>query len=76
MTKPDDFITGQLPPEDADAVSYAFVKALMAKASNFSTLLKALDAGANIDQALTRAYGASASKLATQWATSVKSKRK
>lgn len=70
MGKPDDFLTGNLPPEQADIVSYSFVKFLMTDSKRFSSLLAALRAGQPFPAAFSRAYGSSPSQVAQVWVRS------
>ena len=68
MSKPDDFMTGRLGPEDADLASYNFAQFLLTSSSRFNTLLESLREGADFDAALPQAYGAPAAALAMSWA--------
>ncbi|MCA9165543.1 MAG: hypothetical protein KDA62_21285, partial [Planctomycetales bacterium] len=45
MTKPSDFMTGKIPPEDADVASYAFITGLMKDSKRFGAILDGLRAG-------------------------------
>jgi hypothetical protein len=65
---PDAFLSGKLPPEDADVLSYAFAKSLMNPPARFTGLLAALEAGAGFEKAFEKAYGATPAQMATQWA--------
>jgi len=65
--KPEAFLTGGLAPEDADILSYAFVRHLMQQTSRFAALMAALDAGTSFNAAFAKAYGASPEALAGPW---------
>ena len=67
MSKPDDFITGQLPAEDGDIASYSFVKFLMAQPKQHQKLIDDLRKGGDFGKAFTDAYGGSPSQLAELW---------
>jgi len=67
MTKPDDFITGGLPPEDGDIASYSFAKFLMAQSKQYQKLLDDLRKGGDFGKAFVDAYGGSPSQLADVW---------
>jgi mono/diheme cytochrome c family protein len=66
--KPEAFLSGGISPEDADILSYSFVKYLMLQAARFSALVAALDAGTTFDAAFAKAYGASPEEIVPQWA--------
>ena len=68
MAAPDDFLTGKLPPEDADVCAFSFVKFLMANGSKYQALLGALRKGTDFTTAFSSTYGGSPSQLATAWA--------
>lgn len=67
LSQPDDFLTGKLPPEESDILSYSFVKFLMTDSARLNKLLKSLDEGVAFDQALVLAYGRPAPLLAPLW---------
>ncbi len=67
MAKPDDFITGKMPTEDGNIISYSFVQTLMKNKRNFSTLLKALREGQDFDKSFTVIYGGTPNQLAQAW---------
>ena len=71
MTKADDFLTGKLPPEQSDVVSYSFVKFLMKSAGNYQSLLAAVRSGQTFDKAFADVYKASPAQAAEVWAISV-----
>lgn len=70
MTKPEDFITGKLPPEQADVVSFNFVRFLMKNAGAYNNLLTALRGGQPFDKAFVEAFKATPSQAAEVWAVS------
>lgn len=67
LEMPEAFLEGKLAPEEADALSYGFVKQLMASASRFNRLLQSLTAGQAFDAAFGEAMKASPSELAGEW---------
>jgi hypothetical protein len=67
MNYADAFMTGNMPPEDADVAGYGFVKHLTRSSGRFQTLLEALRAGMSIDQALVKSHGAGPRQLAAAW---------
>jgi hypothetical protein len=70
MAKPDDFMTGNLPPEDAAIVSYGFVSALMKKDRQFKMLLGKLWKGEAFDAAFQGTYGRPPAEMAAAWVQS------
>lgn len=66
--QPEAFLSGGIGPEDADILSYSFVKYLMLQSARFTALLTALDAGTDFDAAFAKAYGASPAELVLPWA--------
>jgi len=68
ISKPDDFLTGKLSPEDTDTASQSFVEFLMTGGSRFTRLIEALDSGAEIDRAMQASFGGTARQLAPNWA--------
>jgi hypothetical protein len=68
MSAPDDFLTGKLPPEEADICSYSFCKSLMADPRKFQVLLDALRKGADFTPAFSSAYGGAPAQAAAIWA--------
>ena len=68
MTRPDDFLTGQLGPEPTDLASYRFVRFLAARdARRFQSLLKSLREGEPFATAFQTGYQATAEQLAPAW---------
>jgi hypothetical protein len=67
MKKPDDFLTGQLPPEDGDIASYNYLKFLMAQSKQYLKLVDDLRKGADFNKAFSAAYGGSPAQLAEVW---------
>ena len=68
MTKADDFLTGKLSPEEADVVSYSFVRFLMKSAPTYNALLSAIRGGQPFDQAFVAIYKGSPAPAAEVWA--------
>ena len=70
QTKPDDFLNGKLPPEDADILSYGFVEFLMKDAGRFQKLLASLRGSQDFEKAFSAAYSGSPAQAAAIWARS------
>ena len=66
--KPDGFLSGALPPEDGDILSYSFVKFLMTSGSRFAPLVAALQQGTAFEAAFTKSFGGTPSQIAATWA--------
>lgn len=66
MAQPDDFLTGRLPEETADLVSYGFVRYLLTETQRFRALMEALRQGQAFDAAFQTSFGTTPSELATQ----------
>jgi mono/diheme cytochrome c family protein len=66
LTKPDDFMTDKLGPEQADVCAFSFAKFLMAD-RRFVNLIDALRKGGDFKKAFADAFGASPDKLAETW---------
>ena len=64
----DRFVRGALPPEDADLMSYGFVRFLMGSAGPYRNLLTSLRGGTQFEQAFTSAYGAAPNQVVAAWA--------
>src|SRR5205085_9204338 len=73
--KPDAFLTGGLPPEETDILSYSFVKMLMSKAGPYQQLLGAVRSGAPFDQSFAKIYGYTPNQMAAAWAPKAASRR-
>ena len=71
MTKPSDFMTGKIPPEDADVASYAFITGLMKDSKRFGAILDGLRAGEDFNKLFINSYGAGPEKVAEVWARTV-----
>lgn len=76
QSKPDDFLTGKLPAENADVLSYSFVKFLMSDAGRFGRLLEALRDGTEFDEAFAAGYGGPPEQIATLWVVRAASGRR
>ncbi|MBC8351392.1 MAG: hypothetical protein H8E66_05365 [Planctomycetes bacterium] len=68
MTKPADFLTGKLPPEDSDIASFSFVTGLMKDSKRFNAIIDGLRAGEDFNKLFVNSYGASPEKVAEIWA--------
>jgi hypothetical protein len=73
--KPDAFLSGGLPPEEADILAYSFAKMLISKTGAYQQLLAALRAGSPFDQAFAQVYGYTPNQLTTAWAPKAASRR-
>jgi len=68
--KADSFLTGNLPPEEADILSYSFVKGLMQNGKAYNAVLNALRSGSAFDKAFSQSFGSTPNQLAAVWARS------
>jgi hypothetical protein len=66
--KPDSFITGGMLPEDADILSYSFVKFLATSGTRYQALLKSLREGAPFEPTFARVFGGSPNQVTAAWA--------
>jgi mono/diheme cytochrome c family protein len=66
--KPDGFLSGRLPPEDGDILSYSYVKFLMTSGSRFTPLIAALQQGTPFEAAFAKSFGGTPSQIAATWA--------
>jgi hypothetical protein len=74
---PDEFLKGgEVLSGEADAMSYDFVKNLMAKSAKFIALIQELHKGAGFDAAFMKQFGADPAALAQAWAKSAAYRRK
>ncbi|MEO8494118.1 MAG: c-type cytochrome domain-containing protein [Planctomycetota bacterium] len=71
MVSPSDFLTGKMPPEDADIASFSFVTGLMKDSKRFNAILDGLRAEQDFNQLFLSTYGASPEKVAEIWARTV-----
>lgn len=67
MAKPDDFLTGNLSPEEANIAAFSFVKFLMTDMKRFGALLAAVRDGASFDAAFKEDYGGTPAEVAVYW---------
>jgi mono/diheme cytochrome c family protein len=67
LAKPDDFIDGKMPPENADICSASFCKVLMGD-RRFVNLMESLRKGAEFDSAFSSAMGGKPGQMAVAWA--------
>jgi hypothetical protein len=63
MQTGDEFVRGQLPPEDAVIAGYVFVSKLMGNRSKFNNLIKALRNGNDFNRAFSVIYGGTPSEV-------------
>ena len=66
--KSDAFLTGKLSPEEADIVSYAFVKHLISGSGRYNSLIASLEQGAAFDAAFAKSFGGTPREVAAAWA--------
>jgi mono/diheme cytochrome c family protein len=66
--KPDDFLSGQLPPGDTLVLNFAFCDFLMSNTRGYAALLSALKRGTPFDQAFQEAFRGTPAQLAGPWA--------
>jgi mono/diheme cytochrome c family protein len=67
LAKPEDFQTGQLPPELADVCSFSFAKFVMSDNKRFIALLDGLRKGGEFGKAFIATYGATPAQVAAVW---------
>ena len=75
-SKPDDFLTGALPPGDTAVLNYSFCKFLMSNSKAYSTLLAGLREKKEFNQAFGEAYRADPKLVAAAWALKVASSKR
>jgi hypothetical protein len=68
LSSPSDFMTGKIPPEDADICSFSFVSGLMKDSKRFNAILDGLRAGEDFNKLFTASYGFGPEKVAEIWA--------
>ena len=68
MSKPSDFLTGKLPPEDSDIASFSFVSGLMKDKKRFGALLDGLREGEDFNKVFISSYGADPERFVEYWA--------
>jgi hypothetical protein len=67
MSAPDDFLTGKLPPEEADVAAYSFVKFLMSEPRKYQLLLDNLRKGGEFNKAFLDIYGGTPAQATRIW---------
>jgi hypothetical protein len=67
IAKPEDFLTGQLPLEEADVCSFSFAKFLMSDSRRYTALLDGLRKGGDFAQLFPQAYGGTPAQAAAVW---------
>lgn len=70
MTRPDDFLTGKLTPEESDVAAFSFVSGLMKDSRRFGAVLNGLRKGEAFEATFVAAYGAKPEQVAELWARS------
>jgi hypothetical protein len=73
--KPEAFLSGGLPPEDADVLSYSFAKYLMTPTTRYIALVAALEAGTPFEDAFSKSFRATPAEVAAAWKTKSTAKR-
>jgi mono/diheme cytochrome c family protein len=68
LKKPDDFLTGNLGPEETAVAEYSFAEMLMGDSRRFMRLLGSLRDGTSFEEAFRQAYGDAPAKIAEIWA--------
>ncbi len=76
LKKPDDFLTGNLGPEETAIAEYSFVAMLMGDARRFNRLLGSLREGTPFENAFRQAYGDTPAKVAEIWAGQTAGRRR
>jgi len=67
LTKPEDFLTGQLPPEQSDVCSFSFAKFLMSDNRRFGLMIDGLRKGGEFGAVFKAIYGGTPAELAVNW---------
>lgn len=67
MSKPDDFLTGMLSPEETNVAAFGFVRFLMSDGKRFGALLKDLSQGQKFEPALQKNFGGTPAQLTDAW---------
>ncbi len=67
MRKPDDFLTGNLDPEEASVAAFSFVSMLMSDSRRFQLLLGNLGESVAFEEAFRQAFGDTPAKVAEIW---------
>lgn len=76
LKKPDDFLTGNLGPEETAIAEYSFVAMLMGDARRFNRLLGSLREGTLFENAFRQAYGDTPARVAEIWAGQTTGRRR
>ena len=63
----DDWLTGKLPPDDADLLGYGLARYLLTTGLKMRTLATSLERGQPLDAALTKSHGRTLAEMAAQW---------
>jgi mono/diheme cytochrome c family protein len=67
--KPEAFLEGELPLEDADVLAYSFVKSLMSPPARYIALVAALEQGTKFDEAFSKHFRATPADVVAAWKT-------
>lgn len=67
MSAPDDFLSGKMPPEEADIASYSFVKYLMADPRKYNLLLEKLRGGGEFAASFREVWNSAPEQLTGAW---------
>jgi hypothetical protein len=73
MSDPDDFLTGQLLPDQAAVLNYSFAKFLMSDGTRFKRLLTLVREGTAFNAAFQQVYNGDPKALAVVWASTAAS---
>jgi hypothetical protein len=71
LSQPDDFLTGKLAQQQAEAAAFSYVQLLASDAARFRRLLKAVQDGGEFETAFRNAYGGTPSDVAKIWVQQV-----
>jgi hypothetical protein len=69
--KPTGFLTGDVPAEDADILSFSLAKYLMTQGGRYTSLIAAIEQGAAFDEGFLKSFGASPDQMVAHWAERV-----
>jgi mono/diheme cytochrome c family protein len=67
MSAPDDFLSGKMPPEEADIAAYSFVKYLMADPRKYNLLIEKLRGGGEFAASFRDVWNGAPEQLAGAW---------
>lgn len=75
LSEPDAFMTGKLPPQISELLSFGFVDAVLQKQANFNRLLNATAEGSSFEAACQQVFERSPKELAELWVASQRRRR-